>query len=302
MNQKRTNSRKKRDRRGILFISPWLFGFTVFVAGPMLFSLFLSFNKWTYMKDMKFVGLDNYVRILTKDPNFIPSILRTLQFAVFAVILQVSLGILIANLFNRKMRYVKFFRAFVYVPCVLSGSVHGLLWSNMLNTEFGVFNYFLTSFGVEKIGWVTDPKLAMWSVIMTSIWAAGMPMVMFLAAMQNIPAHYYEAADIDGAGGFHKFTKITLPMISSTVLFVVILQLIGSFTVMAQVLVLTNGGPAKATYLYSLLVYDNAFNFIKMGYASALSWLMFIIIMSITLIILKTSSRWVYYEEKGGNI
>lgn len=302
--------KKKKDKKlhgyetrtGLLFISPWLIGFILFIAGPMLFSLVLSFSNWDYMKDMKFVGFKNFVNIITHDKIFLPSLLRTLQFAIFSVLIQVSLGILIAHLFNHKLRFSKIYRALVYVPCVLSGSVHGLLWSNMLNTDFGVFNYFIQLLGGDKIGWITDPNVAMWSVIMTSIWAAGMPMVMFLSAMQNIPESYYEASDIDGANGLHKFFKITLPMISPTILFVVILQLIASFTVMAQVLVLTNGGPAKSTYLYSLLVYDNAFNWMRMGYASALSWIMFIIIMIITLVILKTSKHWVYYEEKGDSI
>ncbi|MDR1292362.1 MAG: sugar ABC transporter permease [Clostridiales Family XIII bacterium] len=300
--KQKDKSPRLRKRSGFVFILPWFIGFLCFTAGPMLFSLVMSFMNWDYMQNMTFVGFANYVKAFTQDPFFFPSIRRTLHFTAFAVPIQVVLGILIANLFNKKLKGKKVFRALVYLPCVLSGAIYGLVWNNMLNTDFGVFNYFIQALGGEKVEWLADPKITIWALIMTAIWAAGMPMILFLGAMQNIPDHYYEAAEIDGAGGFRQFFSITLPMITPTILFVIILQLISSFTVMAQVLALTGGGPAKATYLYSLLVYENAFKYMKMGYASALSWIMFLIVMGITIVLFLSSRKWVYYEEKGGNI
>ncbi len=300
--QKRVSLFGNQTKIGLLFISPWIIGFILFTAGPMLFSFVMSFLNWDYMQNPTFIGFDNYIKLFANDPNFFPSILRTLLYTACVVPIQVILGIFIANLFNQKLKGKKVFRAFVYLPCVLSGAVYGLIWNNMLNKEFGVFNFFIQSLGGEKVGWLTDPNIAMWSLILTSVWAVGMPMIMFLGAMQNVSDHYYEAANIDGASKTKQFFKITLPMITPTILFVIILQLISSFTVMAQVLALTGGGPANSTYLYSLLVYENAFKYVKMGYASALSWIMFVVIMAITILIFRTSKKWVYYEEEGGNI
>ena len=300
MKKKKNKLRFSENISGYLFISPWIIGFLCFIAGPMLYSLAISFTKWEFMKNMTFVGLKNYVTIFTKDRYAIPALGKTVFFTAIAVPCQSIIALLLAQLFNNNLKGTKVYRAIIYVPCVISGSVLGILWSNIYSKDVGVFNYFLAKLGLPKVGWVTDPKVAMFSIILMTFWSVGTAFVMYLSGLQNIPKVYYEAAQIDGAGAFHKFTKVTLPMLSPTILFVVILQVIGSFQVLTQVLVLTNGGPVKSTYVYALHEYENAFKYMKMGYASALSWVMFIIILTSTVLLLFSSKYWVHYEESRG--
>lgn len=303
MRMKRIKKKKLRfseNMAGYLFISPWIIGFICFIAGPMLYSLAISFTKWEFMKNMRFIGLGNYIKIFTKDRYALPALGKTIYFTLVAVPCQSIIALLLAQLFNNNLKGTKIYRAIIYVPCVVSGAVLGILWSNIYSKDVGVFNYFLAKLGLPKVGWLTDPDIAMFSIILMTFWSVGTAFVMYLSGLQNVPKVYYEAAQIDGAGAFHKFTKVTLPMLSPTILFVLILQVIGSFQVLTQVLVLTNGGPAKSTYVYALYEYENAFKFMKMGYASALSWVMFVIILVSTLLLLFSSKYWVHYEDSRG--
>lgn len=297
---KKKKLRFSENIAGYLFISPWIIGFTCFIAGPMLFSLAISFTKWEFMQNMTFVGFKNYIKIFTKDRYALPALGKTMFFTLVAVPCQSIIALLLAQLFNNDLKGTKIYRAIIYVPCVVSGSVLGILWSNIYSKDVGVFNYFLVKLGLSKVGWLTDPDIAMFSIILMTFWSVGTAFVMYLSGLQNVPKVYYEAAQIDGANAFHKFIKVTLPMLSPTILFVLILQVIGSFQVLTQVLVLTNGGPAKSTYVYALYEYENAFKFMKMGYASALSWVMFVIILVSTLLLLFSSRYWVHYEDSRG--
>ncbi len=291
----------RRERlSGILFISPWLLGFAAFYAGPMLFSFAVSFTNWDFFKDMTFVGLRNYFRIFSRDEDALSGLLRTLWFVGLEVPLQLVVSLAVAQLLARKLRGVNLVRSLVYLPAVISGPAGGLIWRFMLGKQTGIFNYFLSFFGVRPIPWIDDPRFALWSVIIIGVWAVGQPMILFLAALQGVPAVFYEAADVDGAGRWRKFLRITLPMISPTILLNVIIIMINQFQMLAPLIVITSGGPAKATYLYSYVEYDNAFRFLKMGYASALSWFMFLIMLGVTLLLFRSSRRWVFsYSDRG---
>jgi multiple sugar transport system permease protein len=285
---------------GFLFISPWLVGFAAFYAGPMLFSFVVSFTNWDFFKNMTFVGLRNYFRIFSHDEDALPGLLRTFWFVGLELPLQLVVSLLLAQLLTRKMKGVNVARSLIYLPAVISGPAGGLIWRFMLGKQTGIFNYFLSFFGAQPTPWIDDPRFALWSIIFIGMWAVGQPMILFLAALQGVPSVFYEAADVDGAGPARKFFRITLPMISPTILLNVIIIMINQFQMLAPLIVITSGGPAKATYLYSFVEYDNAFRFMKMGYASALSWLMFIMMLVITLLLFRSSRRWVFsYSERG---
>ena len=288
---------KSEALSGYLFILPWLIGFLGFTIGPMLFSLGLSFCNWNLFKDLKFVGIENYINIFTSDQYSISGMGKTLLFVAFAVPFQMIIAILVALLLNQKLKFVKTVRAFVYMPVVLSGAVSGQMWKFMYNEDLGVINYLLSYFNVQ-VPWLTDQRLALFSVAFTGLWAIGTPMILFIAALKAIPVSYYEAAEIDGASPFRKLISITLPMLTPTILYNLIVIMIAQFQCLAPFMVITGGGPAKATYVYSLYEFQTAFKYQKMGYASALSWVMFLIVLVITLIVLKTSKSWVYYESE----
>ncbi|OCT11446.1 hypothetical protein A8709_07190 [Paenibacillus pectinilyticus] len=282
---------------GYVFILPWIIGFICFTLGPMLFSLVLSFCRWDLFKDLKFIGFENYINIFTDDQYALSGLRKTLTFVVFEVPFQLVISMLVALLLNQKLKFVKTVRSLVYLPVVLSGAVAGQMWKFMYNQDLGIFNYFLSIFNVQ-VPWITDQKLALFSVGFTGLWAVGTSMILFIAALKLIPESYYEAAEIDGAGSVRKFFNITLPMLTPTILYNLITIMIAQFQCLAPFLVITGGGPAKSTYVYSLYEFQTAFKYQRMGYASALSWVMFIIVLVITLVVMKSSKSWVFYESE----
>ncbi len=287
---------------GYLFISPWILGFLAFYAGPMLFSFAVSFTNWDFFKNMTFVGLRNYFRIFSLSEDALPGLRKTLLFVALEVPLQMVGSLAIAQLLTERLRGVRVARSLVYLPAVISGPAGGLIWRYMFNTQTGILNYVLSFFGVRPIPWIEDPRIALFSIIGTGLWAVGQPMILFLAALQGVPVVFYEAAEVDGASRWRRFFAITLPMISPTILLNVVIIMINQFQVLAPLLVITSGGPAKATYLYSFVEYNNAFKFLKMGYASALSWFMFLIMLLVTLLLFRSSRRWVYSSGERGEI
>lgn len=284
---------------GFLFVLPWIIGFLVFIAGPMLFSLFISFFKWEYMRNMEFIGLANYIKVFTGDKHAMNGLFLTLKFVAFTVPLQLGLAILVASLLNTKLKGTNLVRTLVFVPVVLSGAVAGQMWKFMYNDDLGVFNYFLSFLNI-KINWLTDSNIALYSVALTGIWAVGTPMILFLAGLKSIPKTYYESAEIDGAGVFQKFRHITLPLLTPTILYNLIQLLILNFQCIAPFMVITGGGPANSTKVYSLHEFQMAFKYLRMGYASAMSWVMFVLVLTTTLIIMKSSKFWVHYETDRG--
>ena len=285
---------------GYAFISPWLVGVILFVAGPMLFSLFVSFFKWDMFKGMTFIALGNYIKAFTDDQYAMSSLLKTLLFVVVETPYQLAVALLLALLLNSKLKFTGVARALVYLPAVLSGAISGSMWKFMMDKDLGVLNYFtLTLFNV-KIPWLIKPDLAMFSIALTGALAAGTSMILFLAALQSIPAQYYEAADMDGASPRLKFFRITMPFIGPTTLYNLIIIMIAQFQCVVPFMVITGGGPAKATYVYAYYEYETAFRYLRFGQAASLSWIILVVVLIATMAVLASSRLWVYYESDRG--
>ncbi|MGG2918434.1 carbohydrate ABC transporter permease [Brevibacillus parabrevis] len=286
-----------------LFILPWIIGFLAFTLGPMLFSLVMSFFDWPVEGEVTFVGLDNYVNMFTDDPLFWQSLWVTIKFALLFVPLNLIIALFLAIMLNQKVRASGFFRTVFYLPSVISGVALAMIWAWVYDGEYGIFNYLLSLIGITGPDWLNDTSWALVAMVIASLWGQGSMVLIFLAGLKGIPESLYEAASIDGAGTVHKFFRITLPMISPTLLFNLIMTIISAFQQLSLALLLTGGGPLQSTYFYAMYAYDNAFKYFKMGYASANSWFMFLIILVLTFIVFKTSGGWVYYEgdnRKGG--
>jgi multiple sugar transport system permease protein len=293
----------KRDLQSYLFISPWIIGFLSFVAFPMGYAIYISMTNWR-IEGGEWIGLTNYIRIAS-DPFFWKSLEVTVIYSLGSVPTSLVLGLAVALLLNQKIKAMALFRTVYYLPSVVSGVAVGLLWSWLFNTQFGVLNFILTSVGLPRVGWLTDPRWALPSLMVVHLWGIGGGMVIYLAGLQGIPTELYEAADIDGANGRSKFLNVTLPMISPVLLFNLVMGIIGSFQAFTNAYVLTGGGPKNATLVYMLYLYHQAWGGyfqgnMKMGYAAALAWILFFIILVLTLAVLRSSPMWVYYESLGG--
>ncbi|MNN31362.1 Lactose transport system permease protein LacF [compost metagenome] len=265
-----------------------------------MFSLVISFSEWNMVGNPKFIGFDNYIQMFTGDPFYFKSMIVTFKYVFIMVPLQVIFAILIAVLLNRATYGIRFFRSVFYLPSLIQGVTLALIFSWMLNDDFGPVSYMLELVGLPRVHWLTDPNVALYALIFIALWGVGSPMVLYLSALRSVSSEYYEAADIDGAGPIRKFFNITIPLITPTILFNVLTSLISAFQTIVLAFVLTGGGPANSTYFYSLHVYRNAFTHFKMGYASAMAWIMFILIVILTGLILKSSKYWVHYEADGG--
>ena len=285
-----------KNNIGFFFILPWLIGFLVFKVYPFLSSAYYSFTSYNLMGDPKWVGFDNYVRMFTRDRNFIPALVVTLKFVILAVPVRLALALLVALLLNRRSRTMDFFRTVYYLPSLVGGSVAVAMIWRVLFSETGVVNSFLAKLGIPAVSWL-GPNTALFTISLLNIWQFGGTMVLFLAALRGIPKYLYEAAAVDGVPPLTRFFKITLPMISSIVFFNLIMSLVNAFQEFNSALLITGGGPLRSTYLYGYMLYENAFLNYKMGYASAQSWVLFAIIMVLTIIIFKTSDNWTYYED-----
>ena len=301
-------SREPRERRYFrrgsiefyVYILPWLIGFIVFMLGPLVYSLILTFTDAQMYGEWNFIGLDNYKEMFTADPLFWKSLSNTAYYAFVSVPLGLVVAFFLATLLNMKLRGIAFFRTVFYLPSVTAGVAVILLWGWILNPSFGLLNYVLSLFGIQGPGWLSDPRWAMPAIILMSLWNVGPSMIIFLAGLQDIPETLYESASIDGAGWWVRTMRITLPLITPTLFFNLIMGLIGAFQVFTQAYVLTSGGPMDATYVYLLHLYNNAFRYGRMAYGSALAWVLFAIILALSLIVMGTSRRWVYYAGEGG--
>lgn len=285
----------KRKLIPYLFTLPWVIGFLLFFLFPLSFSLFMSFHDWPVSGARTFVGFQNYIDMFTKDETFWHSLKITLAFAGTLVPLNIIIALGMALLLNRKVKGENFFKTAFYIPSIISGVALAIIWSWILN-EKGILNYILSIFHIEAIHWLRDPKTALFAVVLTTLWAQGNLMIVFLSGLKRIPKTVYEAATIDGAGPVRIFFKITLPLLTPTLLFNLIMAVINAFQQLTVVINLTKGGPDKATYMYSLYVYENAFKRFKMGYAAANAWVMFLIILLLTGLIFFTSKKWANYD------
>jgi multiple sugar transport system permease protein len=280
---------------GYLCISPWIIGFVLFSGGPILASAGISLTDWNLLGSAEYVGLENY-RALYLDPLFWTAIRVTLIYTAANIPLTIALGFALAVLLNQNVRLIAVWRTIFYLPAVVSGVAVALLWLWVFNPELGLANRFLGLFGIEPLGWYLSTRWALPMLIIMSLWNVGGGMVIYLAGLQGIPTELYEAAQIDGANAVRRFIAVTIPMMTPVLFFQVIIGIINSLQVFTNAYVITQGGPANATLVYVLYLYLNAFSYFKMGYAAALAWILFLMILALTGVVFWSSSRWVYYE------
>ncbi|HZQ98045.1 MAG TPA: sugar ABC transporter permease [Chloroflexota bacterium] len=290
--------RRRHVVEGYLFLAPWLIGYVVFTAGPVLASLALSFTSYNLISAPRFVGFANYVEAFTKDQQFWPSLGRTFQYAVVSVPLGVVGSLLVALLLNVRVRGTSVFRTLFFMPSLVPIVAAAVLWIQLLQPDWGLLNGAIyAATGLRGPRWFEAPEWAMWGLIALALWTSvgGTRMVIFLAGLQGVPAELHDAASIDGAGAWGRFRHVTLPMITPVVFFNLVLGVITSLQVFTSAFVATGGGPAYATWFYALHIYKNAFSYFSMGYGSALAWLFLLIIVALTWLQFRTSRRWVYY-------
>ncbi len=289
--------RRKEALTFYLWILPWLLGFLIWQAWPLLESFYLSFTNFRLLNQPEFTGLANFERLVTDD-MFWQSLKVTLIYVFGAVPIGNLIALFVAMVLAQKLRGVNWWRTVYFLPSVVSGVSVAVMWSFILNPDFGLLNAMLSWVGIKGPGWLTSETWALPSVILIAWWAGiGTRMVIYLAGVKGIPQVLYEAAEIDGAGGWHKFRHVTLPMLSPTIFFNIIVGIIGAFQVFDVPFVLTEGGPNNATRVYIFNLYEQAFIYTNMGYASLLAWVLFIVIMILTLITMRISSSRVYYES-----
>ncbi|KKI91925.1 ABC transporter permease [Bacillus sp. SA1-12] len=288
--------------KGYLFISPFIIGFLAFTFIPIVTSLYLSFTQYNLFATPQWIGLENYKKMFTGDARYWQSLKVTLIYVFAGVPLRLGFALLVALLLNSASRAVGLYRSLFYLPSLIGGSVAvAIMWRNIFGDE-GIVNLLLAFLGVPSVRWFGDPTAALWMLIFLSVWQFGSSMLIFLAGLKSIPATYYEAASVDGANFFQKFSKITLPMLSPVILFNTIMQTIGAFMTFVPAFIISKGtgGPLDGTLLYSLYLFIQGFEFFNMGYASAMAWIMLIIVGILTAIIFFTSKFWVHYESEGG--
>lgn len=286
---------RRNDIYFYIFIAPWLIGFFGFTIGPMLYSLFGALSKWDGVTAPVFTGLKNFQRLLTYDELFRKATLNTFKYVLMSVPSSVLMALLLAFLLNTKHKAAGIFQVIFYFPSVSAGIAVYMVWIWLFNSELGVFNYLLSLLGISGPNWLADPNWSMPAMVIMNLTFCGGQMLIFLAGLKQIPEQYYEAATIDGASAGRKFLNITLPLLSPTVLFNGIMAMIGAFQVFGQALILTEGGPVQSTYVMGLFIYDYAFLYGKFGYSCAASWILFVILMIISLFVMKLSSKHVNY-------
>ena len=290
---------KRRQRVGLIYILPWIIGFFVLQLYPFIASFVYSFTNYNLGGKMGFIGLDNYVQILTKDSEFWNSLKVTLIFVIVSVPGKLAFALFIAILLNQKVRCVNIFRTVYYLPSIFGSSVAiSIVWRMLFQTD-GIVNSLLAKLSISPIPWLGEPLIALLTLCLLSAWQFGSSMVIFLAGLKQIPAELYDAAKVDGASAVRIFFTITVPMLTPMVFFNIIMQMINAFQEFTSAFVITDGGPLQGTYLYGLKLYNEAFRYFKIGYSSALSWILFTVIMVFTLILFRSSRRWVYYEDGG---
>jgi multiple sugar transport system permease protein len=283
---------------GYLFISPMVLGFVIFLLGPIIAAFVMSFTNWSLLREFSFVGLDNYQRAFTDDPIFWETVGNTLYFSAGLVPLNLILALSLALLLNHQIPGIGFFRTAIFTPVVTSIVVWAIVFKYIFATDAGLVNQILKMFHIVGPAWLYDMKLTMPVVIVVSVLKnVGLNMVIFLAALNDVPRMYYEAAKIDGASKWKTFTHVTLPMISPSIFLALILTLIGSLKVFGQIYVMTGGGPGTSTYVLVFYIYQQAFRLYEFGYASAIAFVLFIIIFALTLVQWKLRKRWVHHEQ-----
>jgi len=298
----RLSMRQRESWWGYLFISPWLIGFVLLTLGPMVASLIFSFSDYHIISPPEFLGLANYIKLFTNDPDFWHSLAVTAKYAILAIPLNLIFGFALAFLLNQKVPGMAVWRTAFYIPSILAGVAVAILWGLIFNPKFGILNWVLGWFGINGPGWLSSPDWAVPALILMSLWGVGGGMIIYLSGLQSIPTTLYEAAQLDGANSWQQFFHVTVPLMTPVILYNLVIGIIGTFQYFTEVYVLTSGltggigGPAKSTLFYNIYLYSNAFRYMNMGYASALAWILFIIVLLLTLLVFRSSAAWVYYE------
>lgn len=286
-------------RNGLLFASPYLFGLVAFMGYPLVMSVYYSFTSYNVIHPPTWVGLDNYRELFFDDPLFWTALYNTLYYVAFAVPLGLLVAIGLALLLHQQVPGLAVFRTIFFLPSIVPLVASSVLWLWMLNPESGLINRFLYDyFGIQGPGWLADAGWSKPSLVLMSFWSVGTAMVIFLAGLGEVPKTLYEVAELDGAGPWHKFRNVTLPMLTPTILFNLVMGLILGFQYFTQVYVMTGGQgtPLDSTMFYALYLYRVSFYYLRMGYASAMAWMLFVLVLAATLAVLYSSRRWVHYQ------
>jgi multiple sugar transport system permease protein len=295
----RTPRLSKQERRnqitGLLFISPWLIGFLCLALFPLIMSFYYSLTRYDLIGDPKFIGFENYERLFTSDPDFWTVIYNTFYYVLLGVPIGAAVAFLIANLLNADIKGRAVFRSIIYIPAIVPAVCAAMVWVFLLNTQYGAINGLLKSLEWPTIPFLSSTGLAKPTLVLIYIWAQGAAVVTYLAALQDVPRTLYEAATVDGANAWHKFWNVTVPLCTPVILFNSIMGFIGAFQEFTLPWLLTGGGPAKSTELFVMNLYRNAFRQLSMGKASAMAWILLVIIVVFTIVLFRSSGRWVYY-------
>lgn len=298
--QRERRSAIKKSFLGYAFISPWLIGFLGFIIGPMIASLYFSFTNYDLLSSPRWTGLSNYIKIFTSDSRFTTALIVTFKFVLISVPLKLAFALFIAMLFNGNHKGTGLYRTIYYVPSIIGGSVAvAVMWRQLFGGN-GAFNGILEMIGIQGINWIASIDYAIWTLILLVVWQFGSPMLIFLAGLKQIPGDLYEAASVDGANPVQKFFKITLPMLTPVIFFNLVMQMISGFMAFTQSFLVTQGGPLDSTLFYAVYLYEKAFAQFQMGYASALAWILLLIVALFTALIFISGKSWVYYESEGG--
>ena len=281
---------------GRLYVLPWVLGFIAFTVGPMLAAVYFSFTEYSVLSGAKWIGLENYVDMFTSDRLFRLSLYNTFYFVILSVPLNLASSFLVALLLNVQIRGINLYRTLYYLPVITPAVASALTWNLLFSGDLGLINAVLRSAGLPTFNWLFDPQITKLVFVVMGLWGIGGNIIIFLAGLKNVPQALYEAASIDGATPFHSFWHITIPLMTPLIFFNLILGIIGTFQVFTGAYIITAGGPANSTLFYVLYLYNNAFKFFKMGYASALAWILFLIVLAFTFFQLRMAKFWVYYE------
>lgn len=283
-----------------MFLLPWLVGFFLLALGPILASLYLGFTRYDMVSAPRWVGLDNYQYMFERDRRFWKALKVTFAYVALAVPLRLAMALAVAMLLDKGLRSIGMYRAIFYLPSILGASIAiAILWRAMFGID-GVINQFLALFGIQGIGWITTPSTSIYTMVVLAMWQFGSPMLIFLAGLRSIPRDLYEAAEIDGTSPLRQFFRITLPLLAPVVFFNLVLQMIEAFKTFSSAFIISNGtgAPADSLLFYTVYLFNEAFRFFRMGYASALAWVLLVIIAVITIIAFATSKYWVHYENE----
>ncbi len=287
----------RRDWVGYAFISPWLLGFVVFTAAPFVASVYLSFTRYDVVSPPSWIGGANYERLFLEDPLFWKSLGVTLKYAMVAVPVGILAGVGLALLLNLEIAGISVYRTVFYIPSIVPIVATSAIFMWILNPQIGLVNGILSWMGVEGPAWLQDTRWAFRSLVFMSLWGVGGSMIIYLAGLKDIPAALYEAAIIDGAGPWQRTRHVTLPMLTPVIFFNLVMGVIGSFQYFTQAYIMTQGGPDDTTHFYALYLFNRAWRYLDMGYASAMAWILFAIVMFFTIAIFRSHKRWVHYGD-----